>query len=343
MIYAIIMAVAFVAVVCLATILIITRKREEQEERYPLRDYEEEAEEEVPVRKRESRKSVRREYEDEYEEDDEDLLDPKRDDFGYSETNPICTTSPAATERYLSALRTDRGEGLRWLREGTVTVKRLNRLSNVNVELFSLYLHGRAYNKIYICPFGRNSQSAPKGMRLADDGKKLSYGGSISREAEEKGITEEQVLEKHAFVYETKRAAAQERNTGSVKQQEKKPTFERPQPVAWTDEAEKPEAAAEAKTVRPAKAAESSGPVKAEEQRGSSFPKYLPGFEPDDVKPALEKFLDVMDRAYPDGVISDETWDHDKWDRAASMLCRYLGYAKGSDFLEAYGFTVEKS
>ena len=60
------------------------------------------------------------------------------------------------------------------------------------------------------------------------------------------------------------------------------------------------------------------------------------------MKPALEKFLAVMDREYPDGIIKGDTWDHDRWDRAASMLCKYLGYANGSEFLEAYGYTVEK-
>ena len=60
------------------------------------------------------------------------------------------------------------------------------------------------------------------------------------------------------------------------------------------------------------------------------------------MKPALERFLAVMDREYPDGVIIADTWDHSRWDRAASMLCKYLGYDTGSDFLEAYGYTVEK-
>ena len=82
------------------------------------------------------------------------------------------------------------------------------------------------------------------------------------------------------------------------------------------------------------KAAEASSPA--------SFPNYLPGFEPENVKPALDRFLAVMEREYPDHVIAGSSWDHDKWDKAASMLCKVLGYSSGSDFLEAYGFTVEK-
>ena len=52
------------------------------------------------------------------------------------------------------------------------------------------------------------------------------------------------------------------------------------------------------------------------------------------MKPALERFLAVMDREYPDGVIIADTWDHSRWDRAASMLCKYLGY----DTYDAEGY-----
>ena len=119
-----------------------------------------------------------------------------RADYGYSELNPVVTTSSSASERYLAALRTERGEGLRWIREGTLSVKKLNDRSNVNVECYTLYLYGKEYKKLYVCPSGRrNSNDAPKGLILSTDGKKLSYNGSISLEASEKGISEEHSMQ----------------------------------------------------------------------------------------------------------------------------------------------------
>lgn len=332
MIYIIFMAIAFVAIVCLVTILIVTKKREREE--FPAEEDEEEI---YPVRKKE--KKVQRQ--EEFEEYSDDLRKEERPDYGYSELNPIFTSSQAASERYLSALRTERGDGLRWVREGTVTVKKLNQSSNVNVECYTLYLYGREFKKIYICPFGRhNTNDTPKGLILASDGKKLSYNGSIALEAGEKGITEEQVLEKYALVYESKRAAASANAKNTSSGMAKKSDYFKDEPASVqaaprADDKKESSYRQEAKSYTP--------PVqKTEEKPRASFPNYLPGFEPEEMKPALEKFLAVMDRAYPDGVVKGSTWDHDRWDRAASMLCKYLGYANGTDFLEAYGYTVEK-
>lgn len=334
MVYIVIMAIAFVAFVCLATILIITRKKEK--EVFLSDEYEEETE---SVR----RKSKKQQMQEEFEEDDPE---PSRmqdhADFGYSERNPIFTSSSAASERYLSALRTERGEGLRWIREGTVTVKKLNQISNVNVECYTLYLYGKEYKQIYICPSGRrNSSDAPKGLILASDGKRLSYSGSISLEAKEKGITEEQVLEKYAFVYENRRSADSGNSKKTSSAAARKKEYDRLESASYkadfsTDDRKEKEYSQKSGSLeRPAT-------QKTEDSRRTSFPNYLPGFEPEEMKPALDKFLAVMDREYPDGVIKGDTWDHDRWDRAASMLCKYLGYANGSEFLEAYGYTVEK-
>ena len=351
------MAVAFVAVVCLSTILIVTKRREEQD--YS-REAEEEEEELAPVSARRRVRERTADSGDAFR----DFLDASqrsdRGDYGYSELNPVCVSSTAAAEKYLASLRTERGEGIRWLREGTVTVKKLGQLSNVNEELSALYLHGNLYHKLYICPLGRKAAGAPKGLMLAADDRRLSYNGSIALEAKEKGISEEQVIEKHAFVYENRRSAYSDRNFDSAayesrhfsvseKQQSSeqapagKPQHIKHEPVAWQQgeeqtekEEEKPAAVfSEKREERPA--------AKLSEKQEASFPKYLPGFEPDSVKPALEKFLAVMDRAYPDGIVYGDTWDHAKWDRAAAMLCKYLGYDNGSEFLEAYGYTVEKS
>ena len=177
-IYIVMMVFAFVAFVCLGVILIVTRKKEK--EGYSA---EEDDEEIYPVRISQRKTQKQEEY---LPDDPDDRWEQEQADYGYSELNPVFTSSPAATERYLAALRTEKGEGLRWIREGTVTVKKLNQHSNVNVECYTLYLYGREYKKIYICSSGRrNSNDAPKGLMLATDGKRLSYSGSISQEADE--------------------------------------------------------------------------------------------------------------------------------------------------------------
>ena len=332
MVYVVIMAVAFVAFVCLATILFVTKKKEQEEYDADDRD------EELYVSRKKERTVPRQEEVSDYV---DELHMQDRADYGYSELNPVVTTSSSASERYLAALRTERGEGLRWIREGTLSVKKLNDRSNVNVECYTLYLYGKEYKKLYICPSGRrNANDAPKGLILATDGKKLSYNGSISQEAKEKGISEEQVLEKYAFVYENKRPSYHGTGKSYVTSTETRTETGIPKPSSYQRENK---AVSRFNSIREEpQITDRIATPKAEEKKTGSFPKYLPGFEPEEMKPALDKFLAVMDREYPDGVIIADTWNHDRWDRAASMLCKYLGYDTGSDFLEAYGYTVEK-
>lgn len=73
------------------------------------------------------------------------------------------------------------------------------------------------------------------------------------------------------------------------------------------------------------------------------LPHYMPGFEPDEVKPFVSSFFTSLEEIYPDKIINVSTWNHKKFDNAAGMLCKYLGYANGTDFLEAYGYKVVKS
>ena len=202
---------------------------------------------------------------------------------------------------------------LQWIREGSISVQNLHGAGPVNEEVYTLYLHGETYRKIYICPYGRNSTHVPAGLTLASNGEPAPYGGSVLSEARDKGITEQQVLAKQALIYQNSPYAAEK--DSSLRKE--KGTHVKP---------EEPEN-------RP-KTSETSSPA--------SFPNYLPGFEPENVKPALDRFLAVMEREYPDHRIAGSSWDHEKWDKAASMLCKVLGYSFGSEFLEAYGFTVEK-
>ena len=149
---------------------------------------------------------------------------------------------------------------------------------------------------------------------MAANGEPAPYGGSILAEAREKGITEQQVLAKQARIYESQ--------PNSIKQDD----------------------SIREKTVLHEKSSETGKNSKeaSESPSSASFPSYLPGFEPENVKPALERFLAVMEREFPDHQIPGSKWNHEKWDKAASMLCKVLGYSSGSEFLEAYGFKVEK-
>lgn len=72
----------------------------------------------------------------------------------------------------------------------------------------------------------------------------------------------------------------------------------------------------------------------------NGVPNYLPGFEPDDVKKLLRSFFGEIDRCFPDKKIVWSEWNHEKLDKPAGYLCKYLGYSRGTDFLNAYGYSV---
>lgn len=69
-------------------------------------------------------------------------------------------------------------------------------------------------------------------------------------------------------------------------------------------------------------------------------PKYLPGFEPEEIKSLTDSFFTVIDKTFPDKVIIRNEWNHQAWDNAANLLCKKLGYSNGKDFLEAYGYRI---
>lgn len=295
---------------------------------------------------------------------------PDRADFGYTLQNPVITSSTGSSEAYLGILRTEAGEAVTWVRTRTVSLNDLNGAGPANVEEYVIYLHGRDSKKrIYICPEGKNALYAPEGFIISSDKKPTRYNGSIAREAEENGITTDQVLAKHAFVYENSRSAkpaAPQPIPNAAAKQPFRPATERPvqQPAAVQsasrveayDPAVRPAEAQPAVTGsherKPAyenvSAAAAASSVKDDvdvpgSANVSSLPKYLPGFEPENVRAQLDKFFAVINKAFPDGIVYESQWDHAHWDNAAGMLCRYLGYARGSEFLEAYGYTFIKS
>ncbi len=75
------------------------------------------------------------------------------------------------------------------------------------------------------------------------------------------------------------------------------------------------------------------------DEKSTSLPKYLPGFEPKELKSLVNSFFSVINESFPDKVIVRSEWNH-QWDNAANYLCRTLGYSSGKDFLESYGFCI---
>ena len=69
-------------------------------------------------------------------------------------------------------------------------------------------------------------------------------------------------------------------------------------------------------------------------------PNYLPGFEPENIKPLLATLLNDLDASFPDKTVVWSEWNHEKWDKAAGFLCKNLGYSRGTEFLEAYGYSI---
>lgn len=72
----------------------------------------------------------------------------------------------------------------------------------------------------------------------------------------------------------------------------------------------------------------------------NGVPNYLPGLEPENIKKLLSTFFSEIDKSFPDKTIVWSEWNHEKLDKPAGYLCKYLGYSRGTDFLNAYGYSV---
>ena len=126
------------------------------------------------------------------------------DDFGYSVTNPICTSGIDYSRVYLSRLCTESGEKLYWLRAGSVNLKECNGVNNVIVDHYYLFLNGNNYGDIYICPYAHNSQYAPKGMILAEENNSTLAEGDLEKEAKKFSLSIEKFLDYQKLQYENK-------------------------------------------------------------------------------------------------------------------------------------------
>lgn len=121
------------------------------------------------------------------------------ENYGYTESNPICTSSIHESENILSRLITKDNKKLYWLRLGSTCLEDFNGVESVIVDIYQLYLYGEEYKKIYICPYGNNVYSIPKGLTLADSSGECN---KIIRIAMDKNLTPNQVLENQKLEHE---------------------------------------------------------------------------------------------------------------------------------------------
>lgn len=93
---------------------------------------------------------------------------PENEDFGYSLSNPVMTSTVSSSNRYLQSLRTLDGKPFTWERYGSYCVANIGGVENVMVDKYQLYLDGEEYAEIYLCPYGHSSSYVPHGLTLAE-------------------------------------------------------------------------------------------------------------------------------------------------------------------------------
>ena len=92
---------------------------------------------------------------------------PDEDNFGYSMSNPVMTSTVSSSDRYLERLRTLDGKSFTWERHGAYCVN-IDVVEGVMVDKYQLYLDGEEYAELFICPYGHSSSYIPHGLTLAE-------------------------------------------------------------------------------------------------------------------------------------------------------------------------------
>lgn len=138
---------------------------------------------------------------------------PDADDYGYSPSNPICTSTIEYSSKYLSRLLTEKGEKLYWIRIDSFDLEECNGVSGVIVDHYFLYLNGSKYAEIYICPYAHNCSYTPKGMLLAEESDIPKGNGNLSQESRASGMSVEQFLKFQQLQYEDKRIQQQQKES----------------------------------------------------------------------------------------------------------------------------------
>ncbi len=96
---------------------------------------------------------------------------PNSPDYGFSPDNPIMSSTISSSYDYLESLRTLDGEPFTFDRVGSLSLAELYGVKDVIIDKYQLYLNGKEYKTIYICPYGHSHSFAPEGMMLAEEEK----------------------------------------------------------------------------------------------------------------------------------------------------------------------------
>ena len=138
---------------------------------------------------------------------------PENDDYGYELSNPIGTSGIDSSEKYLSSLRTENGNPLDWIRNGSYCLEEINGVKNVPVDYYDVYVHN-TLNKVatlYICPYSHNSDAAPKKFFLSKEERQDEYKGNLYREVTNAGLSPDYYLEYRRLQLELKKKQEQEK------------------------------------------------------------------------------------------------------------------------------------
>lgn len=93
---------------------------------------------------------------------------PDEENFGYSMSNPVMTSTVSSSDRYLEKLRTLDGKPFTWERHGSYYVANIGSVENVMVDKYQIYLDGEEYAELFLCPYGHSSSYVPRGLTLAE-------------------------------------------------------------------------------------------------------------------------------------------------------------------------------
>lgn len=93
---------------------------------------------------------------------------PESEDYGYSLSNPVMTSTVSSSDAYLQNLRTVDGKSFTWERYGSYCVANIGGIENVMVDKYQLYLDGKEYAELFLCPYGHSSSYVPRGLTLAE-------------------------------------------------------------------------------------------------------------------------------------------------------------------------------
>lgn len=115
---------------------------------------------------------------------------PHQPDFGRSETNPILISSLEGTEQYLRRLCTKEGKKFTWSSYTGIRTN-IGELTDIGEDMYTLYLEGQPYTKLYFVPYCAETKFPPAGLYFSDD----STDWDLEREAFSKGMTVYQLKE----------------------------------------------------------------------------------------------------------------------------------------------------